>query len=243
MSSNATRRSFMKIAGLSALSTLGGGMPGLLERGSFAQEAGNPLVKSNCPLCPQGCGIDLFIEDGKLTQVRGMVEDPETRGMLCDRGKTLPEVIRSEKRVLTPLKKSGKKGEEEFIPISWQEALSTVAQRWTQIILEDGAHAIAGYLGNSLTMEAYWLLPRLLFAMGSPNLFLPVGQDESAWGWAGKLTVGSFPTVSFEQVEKSSCIVLWGHNPDDSTPCTTPRCIRVQRKRGATHRGKSDGGR
>jgi len=233
MSSDVTRRSFIKIAGLSALSTLGGGMPGLLETRSFAREAGSPLVKSNCPLCPQGCGIDLFIEDGKLTQVRGMIEDPETRGMLCDRGKTLPEVIGSEKRVLTPLKKSGEKGKEEFIPISWEEALSTVTQRWTQIILEDGAHAIAGYLGNNLTMEAYWLLPRLLFALGSPNVFLPVGQDESAWGWAGEFTVGSFPTVSFEQVDKTNCIVLWGHNPDDSTPCTTPRWIREQRKRGA----------
>ncbi len=233
MPSNVTRRSFIKIAGLSALSTVGGGMPGFLGTHSLAQETGNPLVKSNCPLCPQGCGIDLFIEDGMLTQVRGMIEDPETRGMLCNRGKALPEVVGSEKRILTPLKKSGEKGNEGFVPISWAEALSTVAQRWTQVILEDGAQAIGGYLGNSLTMDAYWLLPRLLFALGSPNVFLPVGKDESAWGWAGKLTVGSFPTVSFEQADKTNCIVLWGHNPDDSTPCTTPQWIREQRKRGA----------
>ena len=233
MSSNVTRRSFMKIAGISALSTIGGGMPGFLGTRSLAQEAGGALVKSNCPLCPQGCGINLFIEDGRLTQVRGMIEDPETRGMLCDRGKGLPEVVGSEKRILTPLKKSGEKGREGFIPISWEEALSTVAQRWTQIILEDGAQAIGGYLGTSLTMDAYWLLPRLLFALGSPNVFLPVGQDESAWGWAGRFTVGSSPTVSFEQGEKTNCIVLWGHNPDDSTPCTTPHWIREQRKKGA----------
>ena len=233
MSSNVNRRSFIKIAGLSALSTIGGGIPGFSGTRSFAQEAGGSLIKSHCPLCPQGCGIDLFIEDGRLTKVRGMIEDPETRGMICDRGKTLPEVVGSEKRILTPLKKSGTKGKEGFVPISWEEALSTVAQRWTQIILEDGAQAIAGYLGNSLTMDAYWLLPRLMFAMGSPNVFLPAGQDESAWGWAGKLTVGSFPTISFEQGDKTNCIVLWGHNPDDSTPCTTPQWIREQRKRGA----------
>ena len=113
MSSNVTRRSFIKIAGLSALSTVGVGMPGLLGTRSLAQEAGGSLVKSNCPLCPQGCGIDLFIENGSLTQVRGMIEDPETRGMLCDRGKALPEVVGSEKRILTPLKKSGKKGEKD----------------------------------------------------------------------------------------------------------------------------------
>ena len=82
-------------------------------------------------------------------------------------------------------------------------------------------------------MDAYWLLPRLMYALGSPNVFLPVGKDESAWGWAGKLTAGSFPTMSFEQGDKTNCIVLWGHNPDDSTPCTTPQWIREQRKRGA----------
>ena len=128
MPSNVTRRSFMKIAGLSALSTVGVGMPGLLGTRSLAQEAGGSLVKSNCPLCPQGCGMDLFIENGSLTQVRGMIEDPETRGMLCERGKSLPEVLGSEKRILTPLKKSGEKGGEGFVPISWGEALSTVAR-------------------------------------------------------------------------------------------------------------------
>jgi anaerobic selenocysteine-containing dehydrogenase len=176
--------------------------------------------------------MDLIIGDGKLREVKGMVEDPETRGCLCDLGKSLPEVILSEQRIQTPLKRIGQKGRGEFVKISWEEALSTISQRWIQIIQEDGAHAIACYLGTTVNMDPYFLIPRLMYALGSPNIFLPEELDESAWAWAGKLTVGSFPSKSFEQWDKTSCITLWGHNPDASSPCSTPQWVREQRKRG-----------
>ena len=102
MPSNVTRRSFLKVAGWSAVSTLAGSLPGWMCRGAYAQAGGEVLVKSHCPLCPQGCGMDLIIRDGKLRDVKGMIEDPETRGCLCDRGKSLPEVLVSEQRIQTP---------------------------------------------------------------------------------------------------------------------------------------------
>lgn len=231
MSGNVTRRSFLRIAGWGTLSTMTVGAAGLLRSQSFARETGSPVVKSNCPLCPQGCGIDLFIEGGRLSTVRGMVEDPETRGMLCALGKSLPEIISSEKRVVTPLKRVGQKGAGAFAPITWNEALSTVAGQWAGIMREEGPQAIAGYAGMGLSMESSFLLPRLLYALGSPNVFLPEGLDEGAWGWAGRLTVGSFPTVSFDPWDRTGCMVLWGHNPDDASPCTTPRWIRDRKRK------------
>lgn len=164
------------------MSSMVGALPGLLNTRSFAETAGNSIVKSHCPLCPKGCGVDLVIEGGRIKEVRGMIEDPETRGLLCDLGKSLPEVIASEKRLTTPLKRVGEKGREDFVAISWEEALTTIARQWMQIIQEDGAQSIAGYLGNALSMESYFLLPRLMYALGSPNIFLPEGQDEGAWG-------------------------------------------------------------
>ena len=232
MPSNVTRRSFLKVAGWSAVSTFAGSLPGWMCRDSYAQAGGEALVKSHCPLCPQGCGMDLIIGAGKLREVKGMIEDPETRGCLCDLGKSLPEVIASEQRIQTPLKRIGNKGRGEFVNISWEEALSTISRRWVQIIQEDGAHAIASYLGTTVSMDPYFLIPRLMYALGSPNIFLPEELDESAWAWAGKLTVGSFPSKSFEQWDKTNCITLWGLDPDASSPCTTPQWVREQRKRG-----------
>ena len=233
MSGNIDRRSFLKMAGWGALSSMVGDLPGLLNTRSFAETAGNSIIKSHCPLCPKGCGVDLVIEGGRIREVRGMIEDPETRGLLCDLGKSLPEVIASEKRLTTPLKRVGEKGREEFVAISWEEALTTIARQWMQIIQEDGAQSIAGYLGNALSMESYFLLPRLMYALGSPNIFLPEGQDEGAWGWAGKLTAGSFPSVSFEGWDKTKCFILWGHDPEGSSPCTTAQWIREKRKKGS----------
>ncbi|MBL7120230.1 MAG: hypothetical protein ISS53_06060, partial [Dehalococcoidia bacterium] len=34
------------------------------------------LIKSDCILCVSGCGIDAYVEDGKLVKVEGMAEHP-----------------------------------------------------------------------------------------------------------------------------------------------------------------------
>ena len=46
--------------------------------------------------------------------------------------------VHSPKRLTTPLKRVGAKGEGKFIPISWQEAIDTIASRWQEIIRQDG---------------------------------------------------------------------------------------------------------
>jgi anaerobic selenocysteine-containing dehydrogenase len=39
--------------------------------------------------------------------------------------------------------------------------------------------------------------------------------------------------MSFEGWDKTKCFILWGHNPDGSSPCTTAQWIREKRKKGS----------
>ncbi|WP_414713702.1 hypothetical protein [Segeticoccus sp.] len=46
----------------------------------------NKVVKSVCPYCEVGCGQDVYVEDGTVTQVEGDPDSPVSRGRLCPKG-------------------------------------------------------------------------------------------------------------------------------------------------------------
>ncbi len=44
------------------------------------------VVKSVCPYCAVGCGQDVYVRDGKVTQIEGDPDSPVSRGRLCPKG-------------------------------------------------------------------------------------------------------------------------------------------------------------
>ena len=50
-------------------------------------------IKTDCILCVWGCGINAYVEDGRLVKVEGMAEHPLNRGVLCPRGEHLVDYI------------------------------------------------------------------------------------------------------------------------------------------------------
>lgn len=68
-----------------------------LGRGAAAKSAGSEriearvnaadrVVKSVCPYCAVGCGQDVYVQDGKVTQIEGDPDSPVSRGRLCPKG-------------------------------------------------------------------------------------------------------------------------------------------------------------
>ncbi|MBP1739681.1 MAG: anaerobic dehydrogenase, typically selenocysteine-containing, partial [Deltaproteobacteria bacterium] len=77
------------------------------------------VIKSDCILCINSCGIEATVEDGKLVKVQGMKEHPISEGVLCPRGVALPEWVYSPDRLQYPMKKA----DGGWKRISWDEAL------------------------------------------------------------------------------------------------------------------------
>jgi formate dehydrogenase major subunit len=48
--------------------------------------AATEVVKSVCPYCAVGCGQDVYVRDGKVTQIEGDPDSPISRGRLCPKG-------------------------------------------------------------------------------------------------------------------------------------------------------------
>jgi formate dehydrogenase major subunit len=44
------------------------------------------VVKSVCPYCAVGCGQNVYVKDGRVTQIEGDPDSPVSRGRLCPKG-------------------------------------------------------------------------------------------------------------------------------------------------------------
>jgi formate dehydrogenase major subunit len=44
------------------------------------------VVKSICPYCAVGCGQNVYVRDGQVTQIEGDPDSPISRGRLCPKG-------------------------------------------------------------------------------------------------------------------------------------------------------------
>ena len=85
-----------------------------------------PGVATTCGLCPAGCGVLAYVQEGRLVGLAGNPEHPYNRGALCALGSAVENLLTSPSRILRPLRRKGKRGEGKWEEISWQEAIHEV---------------------------------------------------------------------------------------------------------------------
>ena len=59
------------------------------------------VVKSVCPYCAVGCGQNVYVRDGRVTQIEGDPDSPISRGRLCPKGSASTSLVTSPTRVTT----------------------------------------------------------------------------------------------------------------------------------------------
>src|SRR5512143_4088057 len=166
-----SRRRFLKIggagAGLAASGALAA-LPGL--RASRAPvERGLRTVPTFCDLCFWKCNAIATVRDGVLWKIEGNPDDPLSRGRLCPRGTGGVGAHFDPQRLRSPLVRKRLRGAEEWVAVTWNEALDRVAAKMKAIRDAHGPEAMAffshGIGGNFLrhTMKAY----------GTPNIAAP----------------------------------------------------------------------
>ena len=172
-------------------------------------------LASVCPLdCPDTCSLTVTVEDGQVSKVRGSTANPLTNGVVCNKvARYYPEFVHGKNRLRYPMKRVGPKGGEEFERISWDEALETVHQRFSEIIDEYGPQAIMPY---------NYAGPHGLLAMGSMDLrfFHRLGatllfRRAMCGGVKSEAYMGTFGAAGAmqpEQCANSKLIVVWGNN-------------------------------
>src|SRR6058998_3689124 len=187
---------------------------------------------SVCPHdCPSCCSLVVTVDDGRLTSVTGNPDHPFTRGVICGKVREYAERVHSPLRVLTPLRRVGPKGRGELVPISWDEAIATIAERWRSIIAADGAEAILPFsYAGSMGQVQYYAGHPLFHALGASRLDRSICVTTAYAGW--RVTVGAITGNDSEQMVGADLVVLWGVNASYST-INVMTLVKQARARGA----------
>jgi anaerobic selenocysteine-containing dehydrogenase len=167
-------------------------------------------IKGCCPLdCPDSCSWVAYVEGDHVVRIEGAKDHPITRGVLCAKVRDYENRVTAPERLLHPLRRAGAKGSGIFEPISWDEALDTIASRFNKIIADHGAEALMPfhYLG-SMGLVQRFALQRIFHALGAS---LKGGNVCGASG-TSLLTEGHPINVDPEETPDAQLILLWGQN-------------------------------
>jgi len=102
--------------------------------------------KSYCRICSAFCAIEVDVEEGRVTSVRGDASDPVTAGYTCSKGRQLAHQLHGPGRLRGSMKRGG---DGSFEPISVETAMDEIAERLRAIIAEHGPRAVASYSGTA----------------------------------------------------------------------------------------------
>ncbi len=132
-------------------------------------------VQWSGPGCHNGCSLLFYTKNGKLVDVEGDPNSPYNSGRLCMRCLALPEVVNHPDRLLYPLKRAGKRGENKWERITWDEAYDTIVENVRKISerRRSGIHRFHG--GNRAQYHLANALP-VLFGIQIAELWVRISK-------------------------------------------------------------------
>ncbi|MFN0281575.1 MAG: molybdopterin-dependent oxidoreductase [Kineosporiaceae bacterium] len=108
------------------------------------------LVPTTCFNCESACGLLAYV-DRETLQVRkfeGNPEHPGSRGRNCAKGPATLNQVTDPDRILHPLKRTGRRGEGRWRPVSWDEALDDIAGRVRAAITQGRPNEVMYHVGR-----------------------------------------------------------------------------------------------
>ncbi|MEM3891227.1 MAG: molybdopterin-dependent oxidoreductase [Nitrososphaerales archaeon] len=200
-------------------------------------------INTLCGICPSGCNVTVIVKEGRIERILP-ASDTTTPSSICVRGAASKEIVYSPQRLLKPLKRVGRKGEEAFEPIGWDEALSIIAKRLLEIRERYGAAAVAIYAGRGGYFEdgvkdvfavecSGEVSSNLLYPFGSPNTASCSSVCYISHGYIAPMTTLGLHLEQLKpDLSNTSLLVIWGANPLASTPPSTYQKILAAKKKG-----------
>ncbi len=197
-----------------------------------------------CGICSAGCWITAdYDQSGKIVRVRP--DEGSSMGIICPLGEHSPDIIYSEHRLLHPLKRKGNKGSYDFERLNWDDAYGIIVDKLDAIKREYGPEAAAIYTGvGSFELSlcdvfqpagvAVSSASSVLFPYGSPNTMGVGALCYVAYAMiAPHLTCGRMLINTFNDIENSRLVIVWGTNPATDSPPVEMRRILDAKRRGA----------
>lgn len=198
-------------------------------------EKGKPLInhsadaaESICPFCACGCGLSLSHNHQTVISVKASLKkNGPASHTLCVRGRFGLDHLNSPQRLATPLLRY--KG--GFEPISWDQAIQTMQQRFGDLAKEHGPDCLGFMGGVKNSNEENYLLQKLArLVFGTNNL-----DNSSALYWTPfaqtilNATGFAAGAITLADLEKTGLIMVIGSDLTQEAPLAGYAVKRAQK--------------
>lgn len=172
----------------------------------------NTRAFTACPHdCPSTCALEVDrIDEKTIGRVRGAVANSYTAGVICAKVARYAERVHNPDRLLKPMQRVGRKGDGQWRDIEWSDALDIVADAFVKAEAKYGSETVWPFFyAGTMGLVQRDGIERLRHAKRYSGEFGSICVNTAWTGWyAG---AGALRGVNPEEMAKSDCVVIWGH--------------------------------
>ena len=198
-------------------------------------------VKTLCPYCGVGCGLEVLPAPPSGTtvngqgqahhpwKVRGDRAHPSSQGMVCVKGATVAEALNRD-RLLYPMIRDSL--DQEFRRASWDQALELITSRIQTVRSTQGADGVCMYGSGQLQTEDYYIAQKLLKGCLGTNNFdsnSRLCMSSAVSGYVQSLGSDG-PPCCYEDLDLTDCAFLIGANTAECHPIIHNRLQKHHKK-------------
>lgn len=186
-------------------------------------KAGVPVhwTRTTCPYCGVGCEMNVGTRDGRIVQIKPVMDAPVSKGHLCVKGRYAFDFTHAQDRITEPMIREGN----TWRRVSWVEAVGHVAKSFNRILKSTGPDSLA-VLGSARgTNEENYLaqkFARVVLGTNNVDCCARVCHAPTAAGMRQTLGTGA-ATNSFDDIEQAGGFLICGCNPTENHPIVGAR--------------------
>ncbi|MBO5123250.1 MAG: molybdopterin-dependent oxidoreductase, partial [Oscillospiraceae bacterium] len=199
------------------------------------------VIKTCCRACIANCGVLAYVKNGRVIKLEGNNEDPMSKGRMCAKGLAGIQALYHPNRNKFPLKRVGERGGGKWKRISWDEALTTIAEKLMDTREKYGAETVFCSTGGGGNPEI-WSIARFCNVFGTPNWFEPgcaqcylprvLAYTMMYGGVDPSIADSNALELYFPDDTPIKCLALWGTSPAYSCPASGGNAVVELRARG-----------
>jgi anaerobic selenocysteine-containing dehydrogenase len=167
--------------------------------------------KTACNICYVNCGVEVLVDQGRITKVRGDRENPKSQGYLCNKAARIPFYAHHRDRLTSPLRRRADGG---FDEIDWDTAIAEITARLRELVDRHGGKSLALYGGGGQGNHAGGAYATALMrGLGSRHVFNALSQEKTGDFWVNGHMFGSQTCHTAEDVHHCDLLFVIGANP------------------------------
>lgn len=195
----------------------------------YSQLSGTELtsIPSICGECPSHCSVLGFVDEGRVVKIEGNPKSIRNEGKVCAKGQSGVQKIYDPDRILSPLRRTGKRGQGKWEKISWDDALADLGGRLKKL-RDEGTPEKFVFHHGSIPASAEKLIDDVFLpTYGTASVIKQGSREQSARWTAHELTWGG--VADSWDFDNTKFILNFGSNVLESSTNFTSLAKRLSR--------------